>query len=115
MYLLLFFVPRAYYYKLELEPIIPSIQQLSEGLDVNGLIYILKKNGNQFSRFFVKKDGQLSEDSFLQLMEPLFSEPGSNKHTCEINTYKFFTDFVEDMFNNGEFVNLSFNSIQGVS
>ena len=95
---------RAYYYKEVIEPIIPAIQQLKDGLNVDGLVETILKNPAKFKKFFVISSAiKLDEDAFLSLLRPIYSERGSNKYSVHINIFKYFTDFVEDTFNKGEF------------
>ena len=39
---------------------------------------------------------------FQQLINPIFSESGSNKRKTEVCVYKYFIDMVEHIFMDGE-------------
>lgn len=77
-----------------IEPLVPCVQQLKEGLNVDGLLSYVKKSPEKFRKFFVIKKS-LDEESLLSLLQPSYSMEGSNKHNKQ--------SFIENIFYDGKY------------
>ena len=80
-----------------MEPIIPALQQLMDGINLNGYFNYMKKNPVSFQKYYLNNQADTYED-ILSLFQAHFSDEGSNKHEKEIGIYKLFTDFIETCF-----------------
>ena len=74
---------------------------MADGLNKVGLLKPVRKYSDTMSEFFVINNKKLTLDEFTDLLDPKFSEAGSNKYEQEVNVYKYFSDFLEDCYNNG--------------
>ena len=88
---------RLYYYKGEVEPIIPELQQLRDGINLDGFLNYIKKNPVSFQKYYLNNQAHTYED-ILSLFQAHFSDEGSNKHEKEIDIYKHFTNFIKTWF-----------------
>ena len=79
-------------------PLIPMVDQLREGLELHGIMDIIKADRANWQPIFTPSDTfAIDADSFLDNVLPLYSDVGSNKHEKEIDTYKAFSDCVQSM------------------
>lgn len=85
-----------------IEPLVPCVQQLKEGLNVDGLLSYIKKSPEKFRKFFVIKKN-LDEESLLSLLQPSYSMEGSNKYVLEVDIFKYLTSFIENIFYDGKY------------
>ena len=92
------------YFKTNIEPKLPALAQLADGLAVRGLIDLIKKNPVGFEDLFIKRTDDITVERFMDEMEPLFSEKGSNKFLKEESTYKFFCDFIEKCYYDSKYI-----------
>ena len=93
---------RLLYFKAIVEPKLPALAQLADGLDVRGLINLVKKNPIGFAEMFIKKDEDITVERFLEEVQPSFSEKGSNKFSTEESIFKLFCDYIEQCFYDGK-------------
>lgn len=100
---LLYLYYSSIFHKEFIEPLIPALQQMKEGLNVNGLLDEIQANPNAFKVMFVKSNEELTIESFNSLFKMSFSEQGSNKRQSETNVSKFLEDFIETCFHDGKF------------
>ena len=88
---------RSYYYKEEVEPIIPALQQLMDGINLDDFLNYMKKSPVSFQKYYLNNQAETYED-ILSLFQAHFSDEGSNKREKEIDIYKLFTDSIETCF-----------------
>ncbi len=85
-------------------PLIPMVDQIREGLDVHGIVEILKEDRVNWQPIFTPSDTfSIDGDTFLDNVIPMYSDAGSNKYEKEINTYKAFSDCVQSMAHDCEY------------
>jgi len=92
-------IVKSIYYKLYVEPSIPAIEQLREGMDIYGFADVLHNNPTSFRECFVFNDKNLDIDDFLNLLDPQYSPTGSNRREKELLIYKHFCDMVDECYN----------------
>ena len=80
-----------------------ALSQLTEGLKCYGLLQVMGNNSSLFC-FAVCTDDNLVWDfkSFTDMLQPVFSDDGSNKKVGEVSVYKGFADLVERCFLDGK-------------
>ncbi len=79
------------------EPILPILLQIKEGLETFGVLGSAKIYPALFKDAFTSVGSaatRVKADSFLDAVHVRFSPDGSNVKEHEINTYKYFTDCV---------------------
>ena len=103
IYVIIFISSRLYYYKTTIEPKLPAIQQLTDGLNIRGLLDAIKNNPIGFKACFVYSPDNLSLDRFFEEMDSKFSEKGSNKLLKEEDIFKYFCDYLEKTFYDSKF------------
>ena len=91
---------------------IPMLSQLVNGLRICGVLESIQSFPRQMKDMFCKAgnlENQLTSDKFSDLLAVQFSQQ-QQKKALEIDTYKYFCDFVDKMFHEGNvpmyFVNL---------
>lgn len=89
------------YFKEEVEPSMAALQQFSEGLDINNLLATMRANKALFKTCFVHQ-GEEDFDILVELFHPDYSEKGSNRYVKEVDIFKYFHDFLETCFYNGQ-------------
>jgi len=90
------------YYKMSVEPRLAALTQIANGLEVRGIIDLIRKNPKGYKDLFLLSKEDLSIERFFEELNPEFSDKGSNKFPLEETTYKHFCDFVEKCFYDGE-------------
>ena len=85
---------RSIYYKFEIEPVIPALQQLKEGLDQIGLLESIRCYPLSYKSCFTAS-AKPSLESITDLCSAEYSVTGSNRKEKEINLYKYFMDMLE--------------------
>ncbi|XP_066925744.1 G2/M phase-specific E3 ubiquitin-protein ligase-like [Clytia hemisphaerica] len=86
---------RMLYYKETLEPRIEAIRQFQAGLNMRGLLPLIKKHSEEFSKFFVFNAISIDYFQFVDEFKPIFQPEGSNKFIREEPIYKYFCDYIE--------------------
>ena len=99
MYLRYFLSFRSIFLKEKLLPVIPAVQQITDGLKTFGLLSKIKDHSPIFKPVFcgseeLKWNFDIVEEMFL----PSFSEAGSNKKELEVDCYKAFLDGLEMLY-----------------
>ena len=82
-----------------MEPILPMILQIQNGLESYGVLDKIKMHTELFKPLFVySEDNENTIDSqkFLDSLLIMYSETGSNAKEKEVNTYKYFCDILEE-------------------
>ena len=79
------------------EPGLPALQQLADGINVNGFLSPIRKNPDQFKPCSINSSKRFTFDDLMDLIEPNFSPKGANKYQPELNVYYYFTDTLEEL------------------
>lgn len=82
----------------------PALQQLVDGIALNGLLDAIREKPKIYEVIFTKKANSLftwSYEDFMENFEAEYSEQGSIKHAAEVNCHKAFMDAMEEAFNDG--------------
>ena len=81
---------------------IPMLSQLVNGLAVCGLLESIRANPMQMKDLFCIDSAGclLDNDMFVELTEAQFSQQ-QQKKSKEIDTHKYFCDFVDKLFHQG--------------
>ena len=74
---------------------LPILHQLTSGLDIHGLLAVIRNNKTEFEECFVKSNSKLVLEDLLGITSTEFSENRSNKFEKEVDIYKYFTDFLQ--------------------
>lgn len=85
---------------------VPALQQLADGLDVNGLLAVVRDKPRIYEAIFTEKAFSpftWSYEDFMENFVAQYSEQGSRKHQAEVNCHKAFMDAMEQAFNDREF------------
>ena len=85
---------------MEIEPVIPALQQLKEGLDQIGLLESIKCNPLSYKSCFTAST-KPNLESVIDLFSAEYSVTGSNRKEKEVNLYKYFIDILESCFYSG--------------
>lgn len=88
--------------KEKIQPLLPIIDQIADGLSLMNLLDRVRANLGVFKHVFCR--GNMFHWTFEKLEEfinPSFSEDGSSKKIMEINAYKSFMDAMEYIFHGG--------------
>lgn len=84
--------------------ILPQIIQFQDGLSCCGILQALRKKPDLWKPIFTESDlFQMSTNSFIENLLPEFSESEVLK-TKEVDAFKLFNDFIEDLEEHGEFM-----------
>ena len=75
----------------------PALQQLADGININGFLSQIRGNPDQFKPCFINSSKRLTFDDLMDLIEPNFSPKGTNKYQLELDVYKDFTDTLEEL------------------
>lgn len=82
----------------DLAKFLPMLDQLVTGLNVNDTLKMIKQNKVAMKNLFTMSDQFIpSADYMLDHLHGEFSEEGSNRKTKEIDIFKHFTDYIEDI------------------
>ena len=81
---------------------LPALHHLTSGLDIHGLLAVIRNNETAFEECFVKRNRKLVVEDLLGIISTEFSENGSNKFEKEVDIYKYFIDFLEYCSDNGK-------------
>lgn len=99
--------PRSILMKEVVQDRIPMLSQLVNGLKVCGVLGSIQAHPDQMRAHFcianASKD-QLDNEKFNNLILVQFSNE-QQKKALEINTYKYFSDFIDKLYHQGTFVN----------
>ena len=77
---------------------LPMLDQFVTGLNVNDTLKMIKQNKDVMKHLFTMSEKFVpSVDYLLDHIHGEFSEDGSNKKTKEIDIFKHFTDYIEDI------------------
>lgn len=74
-----------------------EIDQLAEGLNVHGLLKLLKDYPEHGYQFFASKQQKLLASSLVDLFHVDLSPPGSNKRKVEEQTVIMWYDYLQDV------------------
>ena len=91
----LYFGFRSFYYKQEVEPKLPALQQIAAGLKLRGLLEKMWANPEVFKTYFVIGSNEITLKVLYHAIEVEYSPDGSNKQSIELDVYKHFCDFFE--------------------
>lgn len=95
---ILFYFIRSLLLKSCLEPKIPMIEQLAQGLSLFGILDVMRKHSSQVANVFTPEGwSDITCDEFMQLLHPDFSEDGTRMKELEINVFKHFADFITSL------------------
>ena len=84
------------------QPILPMLDQIIEGLNLYNILQIMRENSHLFQYVFCEnKCLAWTFEKFEEFAIPKYSEEGSSKRSMEINTFKTFMDFMESSFYEG--------------
>ena len=75
----------------------PALQQLADGININGFLSQIRDNPDQFKPCFIYSSKRLTFDDLMDLIEPNVSPKETNKYQLEIDVYKYFTDTLEEL------------------
>ena len=76
-----------------------ALSQLTEGLKYYELLQVMLKNSSLFYFVFCPNDKLIWDfKSFADMLQPVFSDDGSNKKVREVTVYKRFADLIERCF-----------------
>ena len=77
-----------------------SLNALARGLNVHGLLDEMKKSPEMFHSHFVHTTvKQLTVEQLVGLIAPKWTDiDGSNKKRVEVDLYKYFLDFLEEIY-----------------
>ena len=85
--------------KVELQSAMPSLQQLVEGLEIYGLLDVIRSQPDVLRYAFTpNKDLDWVFETLENDMSPLYSNDGSSQKSLEINSFKALTDAMEQMY-----------------
>ena len=80
-----------------------ALSQLTEGLKYYELLQVMLKNSFLFYFVFCPNDKLIWDfKSFADMLQPVFSDDGSNKKVREVTVYKRFADLIERCFLDGK-------------
>ena len=89
--------------KFKIEPLSMALSQLTEGLKCSGLQQVIRKNRSRSHFVFCPNDKFIWDfKSFTDMLQPVFSDDGSNKKVREVTVYKRFADLIERCFLDGK-------------
>ena len=89
--------------KYKVEPIITALNEIMSGLRTFNLLGIMKEKGKIFKSVFCPSQiFAWKYKEFVEVINPNFSEDGSNSKRKEVETYKYFLDFIEQCFKDGK-------------
>ena len=69
------------------EPGLPALQQLADGININGFLSPIRENPDQFKPCSINSSKRFTFDDLIDLIEPNFSPKGANKYQPELNVY----------------------------
>lgn len=79
------------------------LNQIMDGLHCFGTCALIKEFPELLEPVFVQCGCFiLKPEEFLEAIRGEFSEPGSNLRQQEIDVYKYFNDYVEDEYHDGD-------------
>ena len=80
----------------------PMLDQMISGLQSFGVLDCLRSNKKDLEPLFVQSAVFVpNAEVLLESIEAEFSEAGSNRKDKEVDVFKFFHDFVEDLHCDG--------------
>ena len=86
----------------EFSKLLPMLNQIMDGLRCLGTLDLVKERPNVLEPVFVECGCfLLTPDEFLDVVTGQFSEIGSNNREREVDIFKFFNDYVEDVGSDG--------------
>lgn len=95
---------RSIYFNTVVLNAVPALQQLADGLALNGLLKLMREKPSIYEVVFTQKGSSMFKWSYEDLMDSFqaeYSEQGSLKHLPEVNCHKAFVDAMEEIFNSG--------------
>ena len=93
---------RSIFMKEILQDVIPSMQQIVDGLELYGLLKLIRENENIFYYAFCPNDElNWTFDKVEELLVPIYSNAGSSKKAQEINTFKALVECLESCYEEG--------------
>ena len=82
---------------LEIEPVIPALQQLKERLDQIELLESIERYPLSYKSCFTASE-KPNLESVIDLFSVEFRVTGPNRTGKEVNLYKYFADMLESCF-----------------
>ena len=99
-----YFVSRSLFMRYILHTNAPFLQEITDGMKQFNLIDRIKEHPSIFRPLFCKGDGLIwTFDVFENFLKPKFSIEGNSLRSTEIDTFKAFTDVLEQCFYSGKF------------
>ena len=92
-----YFYFSAFYNKKYFEPVLATLQQLADGININEFLSQICENPDQFKPCFINSSKRLKFDDLMDSIEPNFSPKGTNKYQLELDFYKYFTNTLEEL------------------
>ena len=90
--------------KAKVEPLLPIIEEICNGLRCYNICDLVKQNPDIMRPVFCRNGSFVwNYTDFVKSLKPQFSEAGGNKKPLEVTTYKALLDVVEYCFNAGKF------------
>ena len=81
------------------EPILSTLTEICNGLSCYNVLSLRRANKDIFYAVFCpSKVFTWTYEMFQHLINPIFSENGSNKRNAKVCVYKYFIDMVERIF-----------------
>ena len=94
---------KSLFIKCKIEPLSMALSQLTEGLKCYGLLQVMRKNSSLFHFVFCPNDKLIWDfKSFTDMLQPVFSDYGSNQKVREVTVYLRFADLFERCFLDGK-------------
>ena len=95
---------RSLFVKEKIEPLSLAMNEIAKGLETYGLMKFIKNYPDVFFHVFCPSTLlNWTTNLFFDKLSPTFSEDGSTKKETEINVFKWFKDFIERCFEDGNF------------
>ena len=79
----------------------PAVYQLAEGLNIRGLLDVLRKNPSLYRKNFVVGENEMKTDEFIDEVEPLYEREGTNFKSKEEALFQAVLDFFEAVGDKG--------------
>ena len=97
------FIFRSIVIKAKVEPMLPVIEEIINGLNCYNIFNMIKQNPNVMRPVFCHGNQfEWHYEEFVNSLQPVFSEEGSSKRMLEVTTYKALLDVIEYCFNDGK-------------
>ena len=106
---------RSIFMRERLQDAIPCLQQMVEGLELYGLLDIIRANADVFRVVFCpNKWLDWTFEKLEELFVPVYSTDGSSSKVLEINSFKALIDAVEICYEEGTCIFVHITSISNI-